>query len=254
MGTYETASDKQSGNKSKSAHAQTCTNNNEHAWWLRCFGGPFDLRAYRNTSRASAKILGCGIGWKKWPLCWLLWCFGLQVKDRNDHSPTFIFPRNNNNTVYTSYKNSPGTPIATILARDRDAGQNAKLWYFISAGDPQKLFEMDGDQGQLVIARKLTKRHIGRYRLTIEVKDSGDHPRAQHMDLIVAVNDSPPGRTLPGWPTLPKHESQAANGPHRSQSRPRHWTGGRRICFGRDLRHYYYLVAQSPFEWLSARW
>jgi len=51
----------------------------------------------------------------------------------NDHSPTFVFPAPDNDTVAVSSDTPEGFPVAQLVARDRDADANGRLTYSLEA-------------------------------------------------------------------------------------------------------------------------
>lgn len=48
------------------------------------------------------------------------------------------------NYTVSLYENSPeGTPLVNVTATDADSGQNARITYTVTAGDPFSVFAVD---------------------------------------------------------------------------------------------------------------
>lgn len=48
------------------------------------------------------------------------------------------------NYTVSLYENSPvGTPLVNVTATDADSGQNARITYTVTAGDPFSVFTVD---------------------------------------------------------------------------------------------------------------
>lgn len=74
------------------------------------------------------------------------------ISDFNDHAPVFIQPLHNT-TVRVPENCTVGSLILQVMATDEDIGMNALVRYRLKP-DPlgsYKLFEMDGDTGQLFL-------------------------------------------------------------------------------------------------------
>lgn len=64
----------------------------------------------------------------------------IEVGDINDNDPVF----DPVNYTVSLYENSPeGTPLVNVTATDADSGQNARISYTITAGDPFSVFTVD---------------------------------------------------------------------------------------------------------------
>ena len=61
----------------------------------------------------------------------------IEVGDINDNDPVF----DPVNYTVSVYENSPvGTPLINVTATDADNGQNAKITYSVTGGDPHSVF------------------------------------------------------------------------------------------------------------------
>lgn len=94
----------------------------------------------------------------------------ITVVDQNDQKPIFAPKRYTGTTPEDSPK---GTSILSVYATDKDVGNNAKLKYFISGGDPEGKFTVKtkNDQGVLEVNGKLDFETVPKYTLQITASD-----------------------------------------------------------------------------------
>lgn len=61
----------------------------------------------------------------------------IEIGDINDNTPIF----DPVNYTVSVYENSPvGTPLINVTATDADSGQNARITYSVTGGDPYSVF------------------------------------------------------------------------------------------------------------------
>ncbi|XP_058048691.1 protocadherin-7 isoform X1 [Ahaetulla prasina] len=113
----------------------------------------------------------------------------LFVMDENDNAPTVTSPANSSISLLPP-SSVPRYVVATVQARDADAGQNAELTYNLVGGNPFKLFEIDPSSGVVSLVAKLAPKHYGLHRLVVQVNDSGQPAQATTALLHVFVNES----------------------------------------------------------------
>ena len=122
----------------------------------------------------------------------------VYVGDENDHSPAFVFPAPDNDTVAVSSDTPEGFPVAQLVARDRDADANGRLTYSLEADktDGSSTFVVDPVVGSVHVSRSLTDIDHRVYRLTVVAEDGG-RPRSlsTKSTLTIVVN-----RTIPFVP------------------------------------------------------
>ena len=112
------------------------------------------------------------------------------VKDINDNTPEF----ERSSYQGTILEGRPsGTSVAAVKATDKDAGDNAKITYSITAGDTQRHFRIDA-QGKVTTAAVLDFEVKSSYRLTITAKDGGqpDRSAATVLNIVVQNRNEPP--------------------------------------------------------------
>jgi len=112
----------------------------------------------------------------------------VHVEDENDNDPTIEFPLPSNSTVDVSSRAPVGYPIVRVIARDSDAGRNARLTYsVIQNGD---LFRIDQHSGVVSVNNKFTSGAV--YPLMVVVTDGGIKPRSSSASFTVHINSSLP--------------------------------------------------------------
>jgi len=133
----------------------------------------------------------------------------VYVGDENDHSPTFLFPAPDNDTVAVSSATPEGYPVAQLVARDRDADANGRLTYHLEADktDGSSTFVVDPVVGTVHVARSLVDVDHRVFRLTVVVEDGGRlNSLSTKSTLTIIVN-----RTIPFTP--PKSSTGVASSP-----------------------------------------
>ncbi|XP_067054992.1 protocadherin Fat 4-like [Acropora muricata] len=96
----------------------------------------------------------------------------IEVGDINDNDPVFDPV---NYTVFV-YENSPvGTPLVNVTATDADSGQNARITYSVTGGDPYSVFTVDTQEhyGTVRIKRNVDREQKNTYNLEITAADGG---------------------------------------------------------------------------------
>ena len=97
----------------------------------------------------------------------------IHVTDVNDNAPVFVFPDSENYTIEVDSESLPKSVIAKIKAFDLDQGMNSKLLYSIENHNVSELFAIDGETGDLVLARTVHATDPQIYNLHLRVKDMG---------------------------------------------------------------------------------
>ncbi|KAA3677609.1 protocadherin delta 1 [Paragonimus westermani] len=114
----------------------------------------------------------------------------IRVLDVNDNAPKFIYPTQNNHTIFASVFTTPGVPLVKLTAVDPDEGVNAQLTFFID-GNPehQKIFALNENSGELSLTNtKQPEANEGRFPLTLRVQDSGSPPLCGFATISIVLN------------------------------------------------------------------
>ena len=129
----------------------------------------------------------------------------IQVRDVNDNDPVF------NETRYRAdvYENEPsGTSVVTVLATEKDAGDNGKITYSITFGDTSGKFQIDSNsvgtphkllltvlhnvfgclQGRITTTGTLDRETVSLYTLTVTATDNGTTPRSGQSTVNCLVS------------------------------------------------------------------
>nr|QDE55751.1 cadherin 1 [Nematostella vectensis] len=115
----------------------------------------------------------------------------ITVVDQNDQPPVFA-PKS---YAISVPEDSPiGTSVLDIYATDADVGENAKITYFISKGDPEGKFSIVTSpvKGELVVNGKLDFETKSSYTLEVTATDGKFSDTAVVTVTIQDVNDLPP--------------------------------------------------------------
>lgn len=97
----------------------------------------------------------------------------IQVKDKNDNPPYFIFPGINPFQMDVDYHPYHPNNITVLKASDSDSRENAFLKYNIVLGNDKQLFSINQYTGLLYFKHAITQQDAGSYILQITVRDSG---------------------------------------------------------------------------------
>uniref|UniRef100_A0ACB8FH05 Uncharacterized protein n=1 Tax=Sphaerodactylus townsendi TaxID=933632 RepID=A0ACB8FH05_9SAUR len=109
----------------------------------------------------------------------------ILVADENDHSPAF----QSDACALEVPENQSQVEVITVCATDHDAGENSRLSYQLTAGDPEKDFALNPVSGKLHTTRGLDRERVSRYVLTVQACDHGSPPRCANLALHVQVLD-----------------------------------------------------------------
>ncbi|XP_027762821.1 protocadherin-16 [Empidonax traillii] len=109
----------------------------------------------------------------------------ITVGDENDHAPHL----ESESCSVEVPENQSRVALYTLRATDPDGGENGRLEYRVTDGDPGQDFSLDPISGVLSTARALDREQVASYSLTVVVQDHGSPPRSATMSLTVQVLD-----------------------------------------------------------------
>ncbi|XP_041078514.1 protocadherin gamma-A11-like isoform X4 [Polyodon spathula] len=115
----------------------------------------------------------------------------LRISDINDNAPTF------NQDVFTAYiteNNSPGKSIASIIAKDPDWEQNARISYFlieaqINETPVSSFISINSDSGTVYAARSFDYEQIREFQIHVNAQDGGSPPLSSNVTVNIFVQD-----------------------------------------------------------------
>ena len=131
----------------------------------------------------------------------------IKISDANDHVPYFSRDQYSVNVQETI---KPGIPILTVVAIDKDSGNNSKLQYSIENGNKGNLF-MINELGTIFTTDFLRNVNDSFFSLVIAVKDHGNPSLANPNTTIVKLtikraNDKLPTFSQPEYfVTIPEN-------------------------------------------------
>ncbi|XP_021115236.1 cadherin-23 isoform X3 [Heterocephalus glaber] len=120
----------------------------------------------------------------------------ITVLDENDNSPRFDFT--SDSAVGVPEDCPMGQRVATVKARDPDAGSNGQVVFSLASGNIAGAFEIittNDSIGEVFVARPLDREELDHYILKVVASDCGTPPRKKDHILqvtILDVNDNPP--------------------------------------------------------------
>ncbi|XP_078716087.1 cadherin-23 [Lampetra fluviatilis] len=110
------------------------------------------------------------------------------VLDVNDNVPTFLSPGGYAVSVVENV--GGGTTVVRVCASDRDAGPNAALSYYITAGDASQTFRIDRASGEISTRPEPPDRERrATYNLTITVEDDGNPALSATTSVLIRITD-----------------------------------------------------------------
>ncbi|XP_060225471.1 cadherin-23 isoform X2 [Meriones unguiculatus] len=120
----------------------------------------------------------------------------ITVLDENDNSPRFDFT---SDSAISVPEDCPvGQRVATVKARDPDAGSNGQVVFSLASGNIAGAFEIvtsNDSIGEVFVAKPLDREELDHYILKVVASDRGSPARKKDHILqvtILDVNDNPP--------------------------------------------------------------
>ena len=123
----------------------------------------------------------------------------ITVTDANDNKPTFSQP-----TFVVSVPEDvqPGYTVIQLEASDPDLGPNAEIEYSFSSvvsNQDREIFNIDRYTGIISVKNKLDYEKKMIHHLSVEAKDSREHPKTAYATVsvqVLDVNDAAPEITI----------------------------------------------------------
>jgi len=123
----------------------------------------------------------------------------VKVDDVNDNSPFFRFPLPTNHTLRVPSTSAIGSTVGRVVAVDADAGDNARLTYYVVTSERHNVFRLMADSGEMTVVGNLSAlvatsspRHL---RFVVGVRDGGRPSRSATGVLTVVVSSVPASGT-----------------------------------------------------------
>ncbi|CAI9733465.1 protocadherin beta-15-like [Octopus vulgaris] len=119
----------------------------------------------------------------------------IEILDKNDNAPYFIFPNNDPYNLDVHYHPHSKKDITILKATDKDTGNNAFLTYGILRSNDKNLFTVNSHTGVLSFSRTVYQNDAGTYELQFTVKDGGTPVQSATTAIILTLfvsNDTSP--------------------------------------------------------------
>ena len=107
------------------------------------------------------------------------------VRDENDNPPVIEWPNDSNSSVTIPHTTLPDSVIVTIKSYDNDDEDNQQLHYSIVGGNDAGIFQIDENNGDVILKKQIFDGDIKLYTLTILVKDQGETPHEVRQTLRI---------------------------------------------------------------------
>ncbi len=108
----------------------------------------------------------------------------VRVHDANDHAPQF---ERDEYRIELSETFPTGTPLATLKARDADAGRNAKVFYRLEPENPY--IAVLRNSGVLVLKQRLDREFRKVLELRVVASDRGFPPLESSAKVVLLISD-----------------------------------------------------------------
>ncbi|XP_014384494.1 PREDICTED: protocadherin beta-4 [Myotis brandtii] len=181
----------------------------------------------------------------------------ILIMDVNDNAPEFV------RTPYEVQvlENSPlDSPIITVLAKDKDAGNFGRVSYglFQASDDIKQTFSINEVTGEIRLTKKLDFEQIKSYQVEIEATDGGGlSGKGTVVIEVVDVNDNAPELSISSLiSSIPENAPETIVSIFRIRDRDS-GDNGKMICSIPDnlpfvlkptFKNFYTLVTESPLD------
>ena len=110
----------------------------------------------------------------------------LTVTDVNDNAPVFDMGRYD----FEVYEDKATDElVGTILATDKDQGQNGNVVYDIQNNRDAQTFSLDVNSGKLKLAKGVDRETQASYAFTVTARDRGNPSRSSTVNVKVTIKD-----------------------------------------------------------------
>lgn len=116
----------------------------------------------------------------------------VKVDDVNDNAPYFRFPLPTNHTLRVPSTSGVGSTVGHVIAVDPDAGDNARLTYYLVTSERHNVFRLTADSGELTVVGNLSAlvatKSPRRMRFVVGVRDGGRPSQSATGVLTVHIS------------------------------------------------------------------
>nr|XP_033783549.1 protocadherin gamma-A4-like [Geotrypetes seraphini] len=133
----------------------------------------------------------------------------LLISDVNDNPPVFVQTSYN---LYVAENNPPGLSLYSVLARDPDHDQNAKIIYTIEEDHIHELpvsqyISINSDDGVLYALRSFDYEQFRGFQIQVKAKDGGSPSLSSNTTVNIFILDQNDNKPLVLYPSFPMDDS-----------------------------------------------
>ncbi|XP_073677156.1 protocadherin gamma-A11-like isoform X17 [Garra rufa] len=115
----------------------------------------------------------------------------LDITDINDNAPAFS---QREYKTYILENNSPGVSLLTLQATDPDAGQNARIAYYlidtdVNGSPVSSYFSVNADSGIIHAVRSFDYEQMKEFKIHVRAQDGGSPPLGSNATVIINIQD-----------------------------------------------------------------
>ncbi|XP_037763059.1 protocadherin gamma-B5 isoform X10 [Chelonia mydas] len=110
----------------------------------------------------------------------------IEIIDENDNAPEVTLTSVSSPIPEDSV---PGTVIALIRARDRDAGENGKITCHLQHDLPFKILSSSRNYYKIITDSTLDREKIPEYNITVTAADKGTPPLSAQKTILLQISD-----------------------------------------------------------------
>ncbi|KAL2077294.1 hypothetical protein ACEWY4_026798 [Coilia grayii] len=115
----------------------------------------------------------------------------LKISDVNDNAP--LFPQKSY-TAYIMENSSPGVSIFAVEAHDKDAGNNARVSYFldefsVNGVAATEYVSVSAESGVILAARSFDYEQIKEFHIRVRSQDGGSPPLSSNVSVKIVIQD-----------------------------------------------------------------
>ena len=79
-----------------------------------------------------------------------------------------------------------GQEIGTVIAEDREQGENGRVTYTLLSGNAYGSFDINKTTGALFVAREIDREQVAQYTLQVKAVDSSvTHPQSNIINIKI---------------------------------------------------------------------
>ncbi|XP_056625244.1 protocadherin gamma-A11-like isoform X4 [Triplophysa dalaica] len=115
----------------------------------------------------------------------------LKISDVNDNAPVF---QRQTYTAYVMENNSPGVPVLSVKAHDKDYGNNARVSYFLEdilvhGVSASTYISVNAESGEIIAVRSFDYEQTKEFSIHVKAQDGGNPPLSSNVSVTIIIQD-----------------------------------------------------------------